>query len=529
MSSVLKILTDKPCKIYCDFEFKGETKENSIFRLELKKGTYILEFIRIISDDELQVDKECKISQEYIMLSNDEEDLLRISLYDYVRYFEGDTKKAYCAVRKESKWAIADSRTLNLISEFKYDHVYYYSEKEAEISQFVDGRLLFGLFSVSEKTESVECKYLRSRSDSCDWVEVYDRSLKKVGVVDKNTNEVVVPFVYEFIYFFSGKKSSCFIVGKNIIPDSITPDSKSVKGLFAIANTKMELITPYIYEMIDVSDGYVIYLFINQNLNQNMGDMGLLGKDENIQYLAPFIGYSDVRGLTNVKKVFSNLTLFLDVETTGLPLKEDARYDELDNWPHIVQIGFILYDDNYGKLSERSIIVKPDYYRIPSSSTIIHGITHDFAITNGEDRYDVLSYMDMILSSVDIVVGHNIGFDLKTLKCEIIREKGMKGARCIYLPRKIIDTMSIGMHVCKIPTNKIGEFYKWPTLNELYTELFNKRFRGQHDALNDIIATRDCYFEMKDRSYVLNALEDEVEQPIIYPEPSFMDDSLEED
>ena len=44
MSSILKILVDIQCLVYCDFEQVGEAFPNSIFKMELRKGMYIIDF-----------------------------------------------------------------------------------------------------------------------------------------------------------------------------------------------------------------------------------------------------------------------------------------------------------------------------------------------------------------------------------------------------------------------------------------------------------------------------------------------------
>lgn len=44
MSSILKILVDIQCLVYCDFEEVGEAFPNSILKIELRKGIYIIDF-----------------------------------------------------------------------------------------------------------------------------------------------------------------------------------------------------------------------------------------------------------------------------------------------------------------------------------------------------------------------------------------------------------------------------------------------------------------------------------------------------
>lgn len=187
--------------------------------------------------------------------------------------------------------------------------------------------------------------------------------------------------------------------------------------------------------------------------------------------------------------------LFIDTETTGLPTDRDAAFFESENWPHIVQASIIVLDSNFKIIAEEDFVLAPDGYTIPLASSKIHGITNDYAKKHGIDRKVVLERMRFLLQTVDYVIGHNVDFDINVLKAEIYRELGdWEG---FYSPNyKIIDTMQLGIEVCKIPSNIRGEKYKWPTLDELYRKLFGKSFQGQHNAINDVKATYECYCKM---------------------------------
>lgn len=73
MSSKLKIISDIDCQIYCDYEYVGDAVSGKLFHLNLRKGIYLLEFRK---------DTVVLATQRYKMESNDEEDLLEISLLD---------------------------------------------------------------------------------------------------------------------------------------------------------------------------------------------------------------------------------------------------------------------------------------------------------------------------------------------------------------------------------------------------------------------------------------------------------------
>ncbi len=59
---------------------------------------------------------------------------------------------------------------------------------------------------------------------------------------------------------------------------------------------------------------------------------------------------------------------------------------------------------------------------------------------------------------------------------------------------KQICTMKTSTNYCKLP-GKYG--YKYPTLTELYMKLFGKELKDAHDALVDINATAECFWELK--------------------------------
>ena len=147
------------------------------------------------------------------------------------------------------------------------------------------------------------------------------------------------------------------------------------------------------------------------------------------------------------------------------------------------------------------MILKPDGYSIPESSARIHGISNAQAIKEGEDRKHVIGFLDQVLGNSNIIIGHNVSFDLNVVKAEIIRVKGIENALFTKKNHNVVDTMKMGMNICKIPNlsfhTRMSQPYKYPKLDELYYKLFNKHFDNHHDAMADIQATHDCYYELK--------------------------------
>lgn len=184
--------------------------------------------------------------------------------------------------------------------------------------------------------------------------------------------------------------------------------------------------------------------------------------------------------------------LFFDVETTGLPKHWGAPVQQVENWPRVVQLGWLRYD-NDGKLaSEHSRIIRPEGFRIPEKVAAIHGITTERALKEGEPLDDVLSDFTSDLDQAGLLIAHNLDFDRNILGAELYRQKLHE--RFLRMPG--ICTMKDAKDHCRIP-GRAG--YKWPKLEELHRYLFDESFDGAHDALIDTRACARCFFELHKR------------------------------
>jgi DNA polymerase III subunit epsilon len=184
------------------------------------------------------------------------------------------------------------------------------------------------------------------------------------------------------------------------------------------------------------------------------------------------------------------MLLFFDTETTGLPKNWKAPVTDLNNWPRLVQIAFLLYDRDGNRVSERNYIIKPEGFKIPADVVRIHGITHEKATSEGRDLRSVLEEFREFADRSRYLVAHNINFDEKIVGAELLRSKM---ANCILAKNKIC-TMLTTTDFCKIK----GPYgYKWPSLPELHFKLFRETFDEAHDAMVDINATARCFWELK--------------------------------
>lgn len=188
--------------------------------------------------------------------------------------------------------------------------------------------------------------------------------------------------------------------------------------------------------------------------------------------------------------------LFFDTETTGLPKRYDAPSSDLENWScRLVQLSWLMEDDSKTLLSQGDLIIKPDGFEIPKQASDVHGITTEMALEKGVDLKKAVYYFLGACKMADIIVGHNVNYDMHVVGAELIRSYGKD-----YIEKlPVADTMLSSIDLCKIP-GKYG--FKYPKLMELHNVLFGCDFDNAHNSFADISVTEKCYWELKNRGLI---------------------------
>ena len=187
--------------------------------------------------------------------------------------------------------------------------------------------------------------------------------------------------------------------------------------------------------------------------------------------------------------------LYFDTETTGVPLNYKAPSSDTNNWPRLVQLAWILTDEEGTRIHTGNLVIKPDGFVIPADATKVHGITTQRAKEEGVPLAEAIEQFKADLDMATYIVGHNIEFDKKIVGAEMIR-LGMKDD---LEKKKSYCTMQSSIDFCKIP-GKFG--YKYPKLQELYRKLFGEVFEDAHDAASDIEATQQCFWELRKKGLI---------------------------
>jgi len=185
--------------------------------------------------------------------------------------------------------------------------------------------------------------------------------------------------------------------------------------------------------------------------------------------------------------------LFFDVETNGLPKKRNADPRQWHYFPRIIQLGFILYNNKNEIVQEYNKLIKPIDFTIPDVVSKLTGITTQKAMDEGIPIVQAINDFFDALEKTNVIVCHNFDFDYNVLLSEYFRNNIKRMSK---KNRQKICTMKSSTDFCKIKSRFKKTKYKWPTLSELHTKLFNKDFENAHDAFADVKATADCFWKL---------------------------------
>lgn len=192
---------------------------------------------------------------------------------------------------------------------------------------------------------------------------------------------------------------------------------------------------------------------------------------------------------------------FFDTETNGLPGDMKRSILDLDNWPRVIQLAWMITDVKGNELNKVQTLIKPDGWVVPFQKFWIdHGFSTEQNEEHGVPMRAVMAAFIADLAQCDFLVSHNMEFDHKVLGSEMIRY-GVKGKQTLKICTKEASTQ-----LCKIPFaggSRYSRRWKWPKLSELHKFLFGRDFDDAHSAGGDVAALKTCFFELVNRGVIV--------------------------
>lgn len=185
--------------------------------------------------------------------------------------------------------------------------------------------------------------------------------------------------------------------------------------------------------------------------------------------------------------------LFFHTETTGKPFDNNQTAMEINNWPRLIQLSWILSDQKGTIINRKNRIIKPNGFIIPQIAVKMYGINTKYAETCGFDIKEVFKEFHEQLSLANVIITHNLELNLKLIDSENIR---LNESPLIDSDISTFCTMRDSVELYKILGNKEFEF---PTLDELFNKLFNKNIENCTENNSYVDAIAHCFWEINKR------------------------------
>lgn len=183
--------------------------------------------------------------------------------------------------------------------------------------------------------------------------------------------------------------------------------------------------------------------------------------------------------------------IFIDTETISVSIDHERTYKDIDNWPNIRQIAWIITDKNFKIISRANYIV-----------TTYEDVKHQYnetcpIVAIKRPIQDILKILYSKLDSCDVIAGHNISYDVKVIASQFYRF-GFNELKLIRMQQ--FCSMKSTVEICGFDTCRGN---RYPKLQELYSKIFSTPFKGAHDAYNDIQATLECVKRLFEKGILL--------------------------
>ena len=194
------------------------------------------------------------------------------------------------------------------------------------------------------------------------------------------------------------------------------------------------------------------------------------------------------------------LVLIFDTESTGLV--RSTSYSDVNN-PYLASIAMLLYDTDANRIvSSLNTTIHPAGWVMPPEAEAVNGLSTQYLCDTGVPSQAVIPLFMTLASKANLVVGHNVEFDIKIMSAALWRhitaEHGDSFAHEVitkhWLTKPTFCTMKESKDEVQV-LNKSGRL-KYPKLTETYKHFFGKDLDRAHSANADAVATLEIYLAL---------------------------------
>lgn len=184
--------------------------------------------------------------------------------------------------------------------------------------------------------------------------------------------------------------------------------------------------------------------------------------------------------------------LFFDVSAIGKPKKWKAPLNDPFNWPRMMHLSWLLYNEDRELIDSSDDIIKPEGFVIPEEAEKKHKVTQAEAEDKGVPLKEALQRFKEAIEKAEYVIAHNMNFNEAVVTCEFYR----KNLSHVLAAADKYCLMQEATWYTKLPSKTGG--YKWPSLKAIHEKVFEAQYANAGHALADVSAVVVCFFALLD-------------------------------
>ncbi len=184
--------------------------------------------------------------------------------------------------------------------------------------------------------------------------------------------------------------------------------------------------------------------------------------------------------------------LFFDTSANGKPKSYKASPNDPFNWPRMIHLSWLLYNEDRELVASRNDIIKPVGFKVDEASLKASKLTME-QLENGIDIKEALTAFADAIKKADYITTYNMNLQQGIVSAEFHR----KSISHFLEQSDLYCLMQEATWFCKIPA-KGGQKYKWPPLQEIHSKLYGAWYANAGDAETDVATIALCTFNLVD-------------------------------
>lgn len=190
--------------------------------------------------------------------------------------------------------------------------------------------------------------------------------------------------------------------------------------------------------------------------------------------------------------------LLFDASANGQPKSYQASFRDSFNWPRMFHLSWQLLNEKGQILASRNDLIAPIGFSLSPTIEKKHKVKQDELKSNGIPVRESIDAFMSIVPDADMVFAHNLALNQGVVtaeadRAEILERLSSAETYCL---------MQEATYFCAIPGK--GGKYKWPSLTEIHSRIFNRSYSNAGRADADVQALARCFIVM----YKTGVLED---------------------